>query len=71
MDRILTKIEAPVIAVIKKNKTVLENLLNWLDIEHQVDIENKIRINSPLLIIDDEADNASINTSEENSNNDK
>lgn len=60
----LDQIEAPVIAVIKKNKTVLENLLNWLDIEHQVDIENKIRINSPLLIIDDEADNASINTSE-------
>lgn len=60
----LDQIKAPVIAVIKKNKTVLENLLNWLDIEHQVDIENKIRINSPLLIIDDEADNASINTSE-------
>lgn len=60
----LDQVESPVIAVIKKNKTVLENLLNWLDIEHQVDIEKKVRINSPLLIIDDEADNASINTSE-------
>ena len=60
----LDQIESPVIAVIKKNKIVLENLLNWLDIEHQVDIEKRVRINSPLLIIDDEADNASINTSE-------
>jgi hypothetical protein len=43
--------------VIKKNKTVLENLIKWLDLQRQ----NNPRINEvPFLVIDDEADNASI-----------
>jgi hypothetical protein len=49
----------PNLFVIKKNKTVLNQLYNWL-------IRNKItqnpQINLPAIIIDDEADNASINT---------
>lgn len=44
--------------VIKKNKTVLENLILWLN-KQKEENHNKI-INTPFLIIDDEADNASI-----------
>ena len=45
--------------VIKKNKTVLENLISWLD--KQRSIQEFERINRvPFLVIDDEADNASI-----------
>ncbi|MEM7629513.1 MAG: Z1 domain-containing protein [Planctomycetota bacterium] len=43
-----------VVAVIKKNKSVLNRLLNW--------IENAPSRSLPVLIIDDEADQASINT---------
>jgi len=48
----------PVILVIKKNSSTLKNLIDWLE-------SNKTRstyANYPLLLIDDEADNASINT---------
>ena len=60
----LEQIKSPVIAVIKKNKAVLESLIKWIDSEHDVDLDNQIRMDSPILIIDDEADNASVNTSE-------
>lgn len=45
--------------VIKKNKSVLENLILWLDKQRSDGNESKIH-NVPFLIIDDEADNASI-----------
>lgn len=45
--------------VIKKNKSVLENLIMWLDKQRIKDSTNKIH-NVPFLVIDDEADNASI-----------
>ena len=45
--------------VIKKNKTVLENLILWLDTQRKEQGSEKIK-NTPILIIDDEADNASI-----------
>ena len=45
--------------VIKKNKSVLENLILWLDKQRSNGNESKIH-NVPFLIIDDEADNASI-----------
>ena len=45
--------------VIKKNKTVLENLIVWLD-KQRSDGENGKIVNVPFLVIDDEADNASI-----------
>jgi hypothetical protein len=44
--------------VIKKNKAVLENLIQWLNKQRE-DGYSKI-LNTPFLIIDDEADNASI-----------
>lgn len=47
----------PTVFVIKKNKSILEYLNDW--IKHQ-DYGEKIK--APLLLIDDEADNASVNT---------
>ena len=48
----------PIIAVVKKNVTPLKNLLNWFT---GANSSGKIS-NIPLLLIDDEADNASIDT---------
>jgi hypothetical protein len=58
--------QSPTVLVIKKNKSILENLILWL---HQFAAEgengdNKI-FNCPLLLIDDEADNASVNSGTE------
>jgi hypothetical protein len=50
----------PVILVIKKNSSTLKNLLEWLR-EHSAHQETKM-VSQPMLLIDDEADNASINT---------
>lgn len=48
----------PIVAVVKKNVTPLSNLLNWF-----TGANNSGKIaNIPLLLIDDEADNASIDT---------
>ncbi|KKG13676.1 Z1 domain-containing protein [Methanosarcina mazei] len=54
----------PILLVVKKNKSVLKNLLNWATSIHGVLNEKGVKIVSeiPLLLIDDEADNASINT---------
>jgi hypothetical protein len=53
-----SKKEPPLLFVIKKNKTVLENLEKFL--QGRTDDDKKIP--SPLLLIDDECDYASINT---------
>ena len=57
----------PIIAVVKKNAGVLNRLLQWLSAQ-SVDAGDGRRIvrNKSLLLIDDEADNASINTKPEN-----
>ncbi|MGD0390990.1 MAG: Z1 domain-containing protein [Tepidisphaeraceae bacterium] len=55
----------PVVLVIKKNGSVLKNLLKWvLHVRGQEVAGSKRKIirDVPLLVIDDEADNASINT---------
>lgn len=55
----------PVLLVVKKNKSVLTNLLKWaLNVRGIVNEESGKQIvrGVPLLVIDDEADNASINT---------
>lgn len=49
--------------VVKKNKSVLNNLYKWL-VENNADHESGM-IDLPLLLIDDEADNASVNTNSE------
>ena len=50
----------PVVLVIKKNSSTLKNLLEWLK-EHSVHQGTRM-VSQPMLLIDDEADNASINT---------
>nr|WP_275941718.1 Z1 domain-containing protein [Pseudomonas lactis] len=49
----------PVLLVVKKNKRILENLAEWL-VNYNAGAGGNI--DTPLLLIDDEADNASINT---------
>ncbi len=55
----IESIKEPVLVVTKKNKGVLERLAGWLRARN-ADRDGKIDL--PLLMIDDEADNASINT---------
>ncbi len=55
----LNSIDAPVLVVTKKNKGVLTRLAAWLR-AYNGDRDGKIDM--PLLLIDDEADNASVNT---------
>ena len=55
----------PVVLVVKKNGRVLHNLLKWVEGVKGEDIpdrQRKVIRGVPLLLIDDEADNASINT---------
>ncbi|KAA3644377.1 MAG: endonuclease [Bacteroidetes bacterium] len=54
--------KSPTVLVIKKNKSILENLILWLN-QFAVDVDGQRKLmNIPLLIIDDEADNASVNS---------
>ena len=55
----LESIREPVLVVTKKNKGVLERLSDWLRARNA---DRSGKIDLPLLMIDDEADNASINT---------
>ncbi|SEU01095.1 Z1 domain-containing protein [Enterocloster clostridioformis] len=56
----LSGIASPVLFVLKKNKSVLEKLEQWLRLYNANPVDGKIH--SPMLLIDDEADNASVNT---------
>ena len=56
----------PLILVIKKNTSIMKNLIQWLAARGDTMPDGKKIINElPLLLIDDEADNASINISED------
>jgi hypothetical protein len=55
----LEAVREPVLVVSKKNKSVLQRLAGWLRARN-ADRDGKIDL--PVLLIDDEADNASINT---------
>ena len=55
----------PVLLVVKKNKTILKHLYDWIIAmrgEKEPNTNEWIIRNVPLLLIDDEADNASVNT---------
>ena len=54
----------PIVFVMKKNASALRNLYGWLK-DNNTDSNGKI--DRPLLLIDDEADNASINTRQDDS----
>lgn len=57
---------SPTVLVIKKNKSILENLILWLNQFAVDDGNGNIKIfNVPVLVIDDEADNASVNSGDE------
>ncbi len=67
--------ERPWLFVIKKNKTVLTRLLQWIQGPHVADATEtttgrRIVTKLPLLVIDDEADNASVDTGEQLFNSD-
>ncbi len=49
--------QAPVILVVKKNASILKNLLDWVQ-----KANNQAALKVPTLVIDDEADHSSINT---------
>lgn len=51
----LNQLKGTALFVVKKNKSVLNNLFNWLTKDEDV-------LDLPMLLIDDEADNASVNT---------
>ncbi len=55
----LDALNVPTVLVIKKNSSTLKNLLEWLQ-EHNAKRGGKT-IEAPMLLIDDEADNASVN----------
>lgn len=55
----LSSVQEPVLVVTKKNKRVLDRLAAWL---RAYNADRDGRIDMPLLLIDDEADNASVNT---------
>lgn len=58
----------PLIAVVKKNSNVLGHLIRWMYTQAEIvdgQIDTRVFKNLPMLIIDDEADNATINTSKE------
>jgi hypothetical protein len=57
----LDAFQEPVLLVIKKNARIIENLHNWLE-AYNSGPDGKIA--APLLLIDDEADSASINTAD-------
>lgn len=54
----LNDLNGTALFVVKKNKSVLNNLQKWLTKDEDI-------LNLPMLLIDDEADNASVNTNSE------
>ncbi len=59
----LESVSDPVVFVVKKNKQILMNLIRWLSGNSRNNETKKIML--PMLLIDDEADNASVNTKSE------
>lgn len=54
-------LKEPAIFVIKKNPSILKNLIEWL----QGTTAKSGKLSMPMLVIDDEADNASVNTAKD------
>lgn len=65
----ITPEQRPWLFVVKKNKTVLERLYRWIRNHvanaHDSDTDRKLVTHLPLLLIDDEADHASVDTGEQ------
>jgi hypothetical protein len=52
----------PVIFTIKKHAGMMKRLCEWISEHHYLDVENNVKLDNPLLLIDDEADYATVNT---------
>lgn len=61
----IENVNCPVILVVKKNKRILNNLIKWLSDNNTHNVAGQIEL--PLFLIDDEADNASVNTKDPDS----
>ena len=61
----IESVNCPVLFVVKKNKRILNNLIKWLSDNNTHNAAGEIDL--PLLLIDDEADNASVNTKDPDS----
>lgn len=61
-------VDGAIIFVIKKWASVLNNLSDWIAEKHDLDVEAGQKLDHQLLLIDDEADYASINTKHEKGN---
>lgn len=57
----LKNISEPVLVVMKKNKSPLENIIGFLDQQLKL-THGATHLDLPLLLVDDEADNASVNS---------
>lgn len=57
----MDKNSLPVIMVLKKNTSILNSLISWLD----GSLNERMPMNLPLLIVDDESDYASVDTNKE------
>ncbi len=58
----IDSVKQPILIVAKKNPSPLREIINWLDNQNK---QNSKKVSQPVLIIDDEADNASVNTGKE------
>ncbi len=61
----IENVNCPVVLVVKKNKKILNNLIEWLSKNNTLNAAGQMDL--PLLLIDDEADNASVNTKDPDS----
>lgn len=52
----------PVIFTIKKHSGMMKRLYEWISDHHYLDVKNNKKLDGPLLLIDDEADYATVNT---------
>lgn len=62
----LNTVNSTILLVVKKNKTILNNLFVWLKHNNPLNVNGQIA--KSLFLIDDEADNASINTKDPETN---
>jgi hypothetical protein len=60
----IDSVKQPILIVAKKNASPLQEIINWLDNQNKHDSK---KVSQPVLIIDDEADNASVNAGKEGS----
>ena len=58
----LNNLSDPIIFTVKKNTSIMRNLYEWIKTKHMLDPEDGKKLDLPLLLIDDEADFASVNT---------